>query len=117
MLAYEVTKNVHGEEEAKKAQQAAEALFGSGGNTASVPTTEIGPAELDGENRLLAWVAKVGLCKSNKEARQTMTAGGLSVNDEKITDVDYRITPEMLAGDGLLIKKGKKSYHRLKTKG
>ncbi len=117
VLAYEVTKNVHGEEEAKKAQQAAEALFGSGGNAASVPTTEIGPAELDGENRLLAWVAKVGLCKSNKEARQTMTAGGLSVNDEKITDVDYRITPEMLAGDGLLIKKGKKSYHRLKTKG
>ena len=46
-----------------------------------------------------------------------MTAGGLSVNDEKITDVDFRITPEMLAGDGLLIKKGKKSYHRLKAKG
>ena len=117
VLAYEVTKNVHGEEEAKKAQQAAEALFGGGAMAGSVPTTEIDPAELEGENRLLAWVAKVGLCKSNKEARQTMTAGGLSVNDEKITDADYRLTPEMLAGDGLLIKKGKKSYHRLKAKG
>ena len=62
-------------------------------------------------------VVIVGLCKSNKEARQTITAGGLSVNDEKITDPDYRVTPEMLAGDGLLIRKGKKSYHRLKAKG
>ena len=75
----------------------------------SVPTTEVDPAELEGENRLLAWVARVGLCKSNKEARQTMTAGGLLVNDEKVTDVEYRITPEMLEGDGLLIRKGKKS--------
>jgi tyrosyl-tRNA synthetase len=108
---------VHGEEEAKKAQQAAEALFGCGGMVGSVPTTEVDPAELAEESRLLAWVARVGLCKSNKEARQAMTAGGLSVNDEKITDVDFRITPEMLAGDGLLIKKGKKSYHRLKAKG
>ena len=118
VLAYEVTKNVHGEEEAKKAQQAAESLFGGGaGSAGSVPTTQIDPEELSDENRLLAWVAKVGLCKSNKEARQTITAGGLSVNDEKITDVEYRITPEMLEGDGLLIKKGKKSYHRLVRKG
>jgi tyrosyl-tRNA synthetase len=82
-----------------------------------VPTTEIDPAELESENRLAAWTVKLGLCKSNKEARQAMTAGGLSVNDEKVTDVDTRITPEMLAGDGLLIRKGKKSYHRLKAKG
>ena len=116
MLAYEVTKNVHGEEESKKAQQAAEALFGGGALAGSVPTTEIDPAELEAENRLLAWVAKVGLCKSNKEARQTMTAGGLTVNDQKVTDVDFRITPDMLAGDGLLIRKGKKSYHRLVAK-
>ena len=116
VLAYEVTKTVHGEEEARKAQQAAEALFGGGALAGSVPTTEIDPAELEAENRLLAWVTKVGLCKSNKEARQTMTAGGLSVNDEKITDVDTRITPEMLVGDGLLIKKGKKGYHRIKAK-
>ena len=117
VLAFEVTKNVHGEEEARKAQQAAEALFGGGGLAGSVPTTEVDPAELDGENRLLAWVARVGLCKSNKEARQTMAAGGLTVNDQKITDVEYRLTPDMLEGDGLLIRKGKKSYHRLVKKG
>ncbi len=116
MLAYEVTKNVHGEEEAKKAQQAAEALFSGGAMAGSVPTTEIDPAELQNENRLLAWVAKVGLCKSNGEARKTMQQGGLSVNDKKVIDPETRITPEMLAGDGLLIRKGKKSYHRLKAK-
>ena len=116
VLAYEVTKNVHGEEEARKAQQAAEALFSGASMGGSVPTTEIDPGELTAENRLLAWVAKVGLCKSNGEARKTMQQGGLSVNDEKVTDPETRITPEMLAGDGLLIKKGKKSYHRIKAK-
>ena len=95
----------------------AEALFSGAAMGGSVPTTEIDPFELEAENRLLAWVAKVGLCKSNKEARQTMAAGGLLVNDEKITDTEYRITPEMLEGEGLLIRKGKKSYHRLVKKG
>ena len=99
-----------------KAQKAAESLFGGSGNAADMPTTEIDPAELENENRLLAWVATVGLCKSNGEARKTMQQGGLSVNDEKITDPEARITPEMLQGDGLLIRKGKKSYHRLKAK-
>ena len=117
VLAFEVTKNVHGEEEARKAQQAAEALFGGGAAGGSVPTTEIDPAELAEENRLIAWVARVGLCKSNGEARKTLQQGGLSVNDEKIVDPEARITPEMLSGDGLLIRKGKKSYHRLKSKG
>jgi tyrosyl-tRNA synthetase len=82
----------------------------------SVPTTEIDPAELEQENRLLAWVARVGLCKSNGEARKTMQQGGLTVNDEKVTDPETRITPEMLKGEGLLIRKGKKSYHRLMAK-
>ncbi len=116
VLAYEVTKNVHGEEEARKAQQAAEALFGGGASGGSVPTTAIDPAELAAENRLLAWIAKVGLCKSNKEARQNIAAGAVTVNDEKVTDAEYRITPEMLEGDGLLIRKGKKSYHKLVKK-
>ena len=116
VLAYEVTKNVHGEEEARKAQQAAEALFSGAAMGGSVPTTEVGADELEAENRLLAWIARVGLCKSNKEARQNITAGAVTVNDEKITDVDYRITMDMLQGDGLLIRKGKKSYHKLKSK-
>ena len=116
VLAYEVTKNVHGEAEALKAQQAAEALFGGGGLAGSVPTTAITAEDLAEENRLLAWVAKLGLCKSNGEARKTIQAGGLYIGDEKITDADYRISPEMLTGDGLLIRKGKKTYHRLQLK-
>ena len=114
VLAYEVTKNVHGEEEALKAQQAAEALFGGGATAGSVPTTTLTAADLAEENRLLALVARCGLCKSNGEARKTMQAGGLYIGEEKITDVDFRVTPEMLDGEGLLIRKGKKAYHLFK---
>ena len=114
VLAYEVTRNVHGEEEAAKAQQAAEALFGGGATAGSVPTTELTAADLAEENRLLALVARCGLCKSNGEARKTMQAGGLYIGEEKITDVEFRVTPEMLDGEGLLIRKGKKAYHLFK---
>ena len=114
ILAYELTQLVHGTEEAEKAQAAAKALFGGGGQAGSVPTTEFTAADLAEENRLLALVAKVGLCKSNGEARKTIQAGGLYIGDEKVTDVEFRVTAEMLDGDGLLIRKGKKSYHLLK---
>ena len=116
MLAFEVTKNVHGEEEAVKAQQAAEALFGGGALAGSVPTTEISAEELNEDARLLAWVAKVGLCKSNGEARKTIQAGGLYIGDEKVSDIDFKITADMLEGEGLLVRKGKKSYHRFVKK-
>ena len=116
VLAFEVTKNVHGEEEARKAQQAAEALFGGGALAGSVPTTEVSAEELAADARLLAWVAKVGLCKSNGEARKTIQGGGLYVGEDKVTDVDFAITPEMLEGEGLLVRKGKKSYHRFVKK-
>ncbi len=111
VLAFEVTKNVHGEEEATKAQQAAEALFGGGAQAGSIPTTELTAADLAEENRLLALVARCGLCKSNGEARKTMQAGGLYIGEEKITDIDYRVTAQQLEGEGLLIRKGKKAYH------
>ena len=116
VLAFEVTKNVHGEEEALKAQQAAEALFGGGALAGSVPTTELSAEDLAADSRLLAWIAKVGLCKSNGEARKTIQGGGLYIGDEKVTDLDFAITPEMLEGEGLLIRKGKKSYHRFVKK-
>ena len=112
VLAYEVTKNVHGEEEAMKAQQAAEALFGGGTAAGSIPTTTLTEADLAAENRLLALVAKCGLCKSNGEARKTIQQGGLYIGDEKVSDVEYRVTADMLRGEGLLIRKGKKAYHR-----
>ena len=112
VLAFEVTKNVHGEEEALKAQQAAEALFGGGAAAGSIPTTTLIEADLAAENRLLALVAKCGLCKSNGEARKTIQQGGLYIGDEKVTDAEYRVTADMLRGEGLLIRKGKKAYHR-----
>ena len=114
ILAYEVTKLIHGEEEAVKAQKAAEALFGGGAKGGSVPTTEFTAEQLAEENRLLALATKVGLCKSNGEARKTIQAGGLYIGDEKVTDIDFRVTADMLSGEGLLIRKGKKSYHLLK---
>ena len=116
ILAFEVTKNVHGEEEARKAQQAAEALFGGGALAGSVPTTEISAEELAADNRIVALIAKAGLCKSNGEARKTIQGGGLYIGDEKVQDVDFRVTEDMLAGDGLLVRKGKKSYHRFVKK-
>ena len=116
ILAFEVTKNVHGEEEARRAQQAAEALFGGGALAGSVPTTEISAEELAADNRIVALIAKVGLCKSNGEARKTIQGGGLYIGDEKVQDVDFRVTEDMLAGDGLLVRKGKKSYHRFVKK-
>ncbi len=114
ILAYELTQLVHGKEEADKAQAAAKALFGGGGQAGNVPSTEFTAEEIAADDRLLSLVTKVGLCKSNGESRKTIQAGGLYIGDEKVTDVDFRVTAEMLDGDGLLIRKGKKSYHLLK---
>jgi len=114
ILAYELTQLVHGKEEADKAQAAAKALFGGGGQAGNVPSTEFSAEDLAADNRLLSLVTKVGLCKSNGESRKTIQAGGLYIGDEKVTDIDFRVTAEMLDGDGLLIRKGKKSYHLLK---
>ena len=113
VLAFEVTKLIHGEEEANKAQQAAEALFSGGGMGGSIPTTEITKEQLDEDDRLVGLVALCGLCKSKGEARKTIAAGGISIDDEKITDVDLRITADQLQGEGILIKKGKKNFHRI----
>ena len=111
VLAFEVTKLIHGEEEAAKARDAAEALFGGGAMGGSVPTTALTAAELAEESRLVALLARAGLCKSNGEARKTIQQGGVTVNDEKVTDPDFRFTAEMLA-DGALVRKGKKTFHK-----
>ena len=112
VLAFEVTKMIHGEEEAVKAQQAAETLFGGAAAGGSIPTTEISAAELAEEARLLAWMTKAGMTKSNGEARKAIQQGGVSVNDEKVADPDFRFTEEMLAGEGAVVRKGKKTFHR-----
>jgi len=111
ILAFEVTKLIHGEEEATKAQQAAEALFGGAAAGGSIPTTEITAEELAADARLIAWMAKAGMTKSNGEARKAVQQGGVSVNDEKVTDPDYAFAAEALA-EGIVVKKGKKTFHR-----
>ena len=90
VLAYEVTKNVHGEAEAMKAQQAAEALFVGGALAGSVPTTHITEAQLDEDARVTTWAVNCGLCKSRGEARKTVEGGGLYIGDEKVSDVNIR---------------------------
>ena len=111
-LAFEVTKLIHGEEEAIKAREAAEALFGGGAMGGSVPTTTVSAEHLEADKRLITLLVKAGLCKSNGEARKVIQQGGVSIGDEKVTDVDFAVTPDMLEGEGLLVRKGKKSYHK-----
>lgn len=112
ILAFELTKLVHGEEEAQKAQNAAKALFVGGGDDANIPTTEITEDQLtEGKIGLLSLMVACKLATSNGEARKNVAGGGVSVNDEKITDVKFEITREMLK-EGVKLRKGKKVFHK-----
>ncbi|MBQ9838531.1 MAG: tyrosine--tRNA ligase [Oscillospiraceae bacterium] len=112
ILAYELTKLVHGEEEADKAQAAAKALFVGGGDDANMPTTEIAVDALtDGKIGILNLMVTCGLAGSNGEARRLVQQGGVFVNDEKVPDHTYAVTEAMLA-DGVKIRKGKKVFHK-----
>jgi len=112
ILAYELTKLVHGEEEANKAQAAAKALFAGNGDDANMPTTEIAAADLaDGKIGLLNLLVKCSLAKSNSEGRRLVVQGGIFVNDVKMTDSTAVITEDMLKV-GVKIRKGKKIFHR-----
>ncbi len=112
ILAYELTKLVHGEEEANKAQAAAKALFTGGGDDANIPTTEITEEQLtDGKIGLLSLMVACKLATSNGDARKNVAGGGVSVNDEKVTDVKFEVTREMLR-DGVKLRKGKKVFHK-----
>ena len=114
ILAYELTALVHGEEEARKAQEAAKALFVGGGDMSNVPTTAITAEDLnDGVIGVLDLMMKCKLAPSKKEARRLVEQGGVSVNDEKVSDVNQRYTADDLAGDGIMVRKGKKVYHRV----
>ena len=112
ILAFELTKLVHGEEEAQKAQNAAKALFVGGGGDANIPTTEITEEQLtDGKIGLLSLMVACKLATSNGDARKNVAGGGVSVNDEKITDVKFEVTREMLK-EGVKLRKGKKVFHK-----
>lgn len=112
ILAYEVTKLVHGEEEAEKAKATAEAVFGKGTVSEDMPTTVI--ADVVGKG-VLDMLVETGLFKSKGEARRVVMQNGLSINDEKYTDVNGVVTEDMVTNDGIIIKKGKKVYHRVVT--
>ena len=112
ILAFELTKLVHGEEEALKAQASAKALFSGDGNDANLPTTELTEEQLtDGKIGLLSLMVTCGLATSNGDARKNVAGGGVSVNDEKVTDIKFEITREMLR-EGVKLRKGKKVFHK-----
>ena len=116
ILAFELTKLVHGEEEAEKAQTAARALFVQGGKTADIPTTSYPAAELEEGKDILTLLVDTKLAKNRSEARRLVTQGGVSVNDVKVTDFAKVFTSADFDEDGvLLIKKGKKGYHQIKA--
>ena len=117
VLAFEVTKLVHGEEEASKAASAASALFGGGAMAGSVPTTEITAEQLAADARLTSLLTMVGIAKSNSAARKLVEQNAVSINDEKVTDVNYALRAEDIPADGLMIRSGKKTYHRIMLKG
>ena len=117
ILAYELTKLVHGEEEAQKAQEAARALFAGAGDKTSMPATELAAGQFtDGKIGVLNLLTACGLCASNGEARRLVQQGGVCVNDAKVTAPDAAFDQEDFAGDGVIIKKGKKVFHRAWTK-
>ena len=114
ILAFELTKLVHGEEEAKKAQDAAKALFVGGGDMSNVPTTTLTAENLtDGSIGILDMMVTCKLAPSKKEARRLVEQGGVTVNDEKVSDVNTRYTADDLSGDDIMVRKGKKVYHRV----
>ncbi len=113
-LAYEVTALIHGTEEADKAQQAAKALFSKGTDDANMPTTVLSDEDFEDGNALLtAVMVKTGLSKSRGEARRVIEQGGLTLNDEKVTEVAKLISKEELSRGAIIIKKGKKSFHKI----
>ena len=112
VLAYSLTELVHGKEEADKAQAAAKALFAGGSDNSNMPTTTVEDADFeDGKVTVLSLMIKAGMIKSNGEGRRLIQQGGISVNDEKITDVFTAVSKDNLA-NGIVVKKGKKVFHK-----
>ena len=113
ILAFELTQLVHGTEEAQKAQDAARALFSTGGDKSNMPATVLTEADLtDGAIGVLDLMLKCGLVPSKKEARRLIEQGGVELDGQKVTDVSAAVTADQLAGEGVTIKKGKKVFHR-----
>ena len=116
ILAYELTALVHGEEEAKKAEESAKALFGAGGNNANMPTSTLTDADFENGNiNVLSMLVATGLCPSRGEARRLVQQGGVTIDDVKVASIDESIARERFEGEGVIVRKGKKVFHRVKV--
>ena len=117
ILAFELTKLVHGEEEAAKAQEGARALFSAGGSTVNMPTSELTKEDFR-ENTIdiLTVLTKSGLASSRSEARRNVEQGGVSVNGETVKDIHAAFEKELFAGDGIVVKRGKKNFKKVIVK-
>ena len=114
ILAFELTKLVHGEEEAAKAQEGARALFAGGANTENMPTCELGEEDFtDGNIDILTVLTKSGLAASRSEARRNVEQGGVSADGTQIKDIKAVFAKEQFAGDGVVIKRGKKNFKKV----
>lgn len=112
-LAFEATKLIHGEEEARKAEKGAKALFGGSGNLEEAPTTQLTPERLDSGLPVIEILPEVGLSKSKGEARRLIKQGGVSVNNTRVESEDVALSSEDLEDGAILLRVGKKKYHRL----
>ena len=116
ILAYELTALVHGEEEAKKAEESAKALFGAGGNNANMPTSTLTDADFENGNiNVLSMLVATGLCPSRGEARRLVQQGGVTIDDVKVASIDESLASERFEGEGVIVRKGKKVFHRVKA--
>ena len=116
ILAYELTALVHGEEEAKKAEESAKALFGAGGNNANMPTSTLTDADFENGNiNVLSMLVATGLCPSRGEARRLVQQGGVMIDDVKVASIDESLARERFEGEGIIVRKGKKVFHRVKA--
>ena len=116
ILAYELTALVHGEEETKKAEESAKALFGAGGNNANMPTSTLTDADFENGNiNVLSMLVATGLCPSRGEARRLVQQGGVTIDDVKVASIDESLARERFEGEGVIVRKGKKVFHRVKA--
>lgn len=117
ILAFELTKLVHGEEEAAKAREASHALFAGGGDSAHMPTVELSASDFaEGDMDVLALLVKTGLAPSRSDARRAVEQGGVSVADEKVTDIKTMYNTDSFGADGLVVKRGKKKFVKVVVK-
>ena len=117
ILAFELTKLVHGEEEASKAREASHALFAGGGDSAHMPTVELSSADFaDGDMDILSLLVKTELAPSRSDARRAVEQGGVSVADEKVTDIRIAYNEDSFGADGLVVKRGKKKFVKVIVK-